>query len=49
MMYQNKWNSGLYEVVEYVGKQVVLKRTDGSTFEIPVAEFNFSYRKVEKN
>lgn len=46
MLVRNKWNKKNYTLVEVKGNTVVLKREDGSTFEIQKSEYYFSY--VEK-
>lgn len=46
MLVRNKWNKKNYTLVEVKEKTVVLKRADGSVFEIQKSEYNFSY--VEK-
>lgn len=47
----NKWNGGLYEVVNDSGNNVELKRdSDGVTFTIAKSEYIFSYKPSdEKN
>lgn len=47
MKAKNKWNSKIYNVVEIKDTSIILKRTDGSQFEINKSEFNFSYRIIE--
>lgn len=49
MPVMNKWNGKNYMLTEDKGSSVVLKREDGTTFEISKSEFNFSYRKNDKN
>lgn len=44
MIAKNKWNSKLYEVVKINPSTIILKRNDGTEFEIEKSEFNFSYR-----
>lgn len=46
MLVLNKWNKKNYTLVEVKEKTVVLKRADGSVFEIQKSEYYFSY--VEK-
>lgn len=48
MPVKNKWNGKNYMLTEDKGSSVVLKREDGTTFEISKSEFNFSYRKYKK-
>ena len=45
----NKWNGKTYFVQEIKENSVVLKRQDGSSFEISLSECHFSYRKNDKN
>lgn len=41
----NKWNGGLYEVVNDSGNNVELKRcSDGATLTIAKSEYSFSYK-----
>lgn len=47
MKAKNKWNSKIYNVVEIKESSIILKRNDGSQFEIDKLEFNFSYRIIE--
>jgi hypothetical protein len=42
----NKWNRNIYEIVSRRNGKVLLRRSDGSEFEIGESEFKFSY--VEK-
>lgn len=44
----NKWNGKTYLVQEVKENSVVLKREDGSSFEISLSECYFSYRKNKK-
>ena len=45
MTVKNKWNGGLYEVVDNSKNEVVLKRlSDGNTFTIAKSEYTFSYK-----
>ena len=46
-MLKNKWNNNLYELVKDNGATVILKRSDGSEFEISKSELHFNYREVE--
>ena len=46
MMVQNKWNLKLYEIVKEENGKVILKRMDGSEFEIALSEFKSSYRDI---
>jgi hypothetical protein len=42
---RNKWNGGLYEVLNDSGKEIELKRcSDGTIFSIAKSEFAFSYK-----
>lgn len=43
MLVRNKWNKKNYTLVEVKEKTVVLKRADGSVFEIQKSEYLFSY------
>lgn len=43
MLVRNKWNKKNYSLVEVKEKSVVLKREDGSVFEIAKSEYYFSY------
>ena len=45
MKVKNKWNNKLYEVILDKGKSIVLKRCDGSIFEIAKSEFSKTYYK----
>lgn len=41
---RNRWNGGLYEVVERTERSVTLRRLKGGQiFTIALSEFNFSY------
>lgn len=45
MIVKNKWNGGLYQVVDQTANEVVLKRcSDNSTFTIAKSEYVFSYK-----
>ena len=45
----NKWNGGLYEVVNDSGKNVELKRdSDGVTLTITKSEYIFSYKPSDE-
>lgn len=46
MLVRNKWNKKNYTLVEVKEKTIVLKREDGSTFEIQKSEYLFSYSEV---
>lgn len=48
MPVMNKWNGKNYMLTEDKGSSVILKREDGTTFEISKSEFKFSYRKYKK-
>ena len=49
MTVKNKWNGGLYEVVEDSKNEVVLKRlSDGMTLIIAKSEYVFSYKPSPK-
>lgn len=48
MTFVNKWNNGIYTLVEDKGSSVTLKRQDGTELTIQKSELNFSYRKIEK-
>ena len=39
MLAQNKWNGGMYEVLEITDKNVTLQREDGSQFTIQKSEY----------
>lgn len=43
MLCKNKWNDGIYEVLEITDKNVTLQREDGSQFTIQKSEYFFSY------
>lgn len=43
---KNKYTGKLYTVVKFEGKDVTLKREDGSEFTITVGEYNFYYTEV---
>lgn len=43
MIVTNRYNKKEYKVIEVKDKSVVLKRKDGTTFEIVKAEYNFYY------
>lgn len=43
MLVRNKWNGGMYEVLEITDKNVTLQREDGSQFTIQKSEYFFSY------
>lgn len=43
----NKWNGRTYYVACDKGKTVVLKRDNGSEFEIQKSEYYFNYREVK--
>ena len=45
MKVKNKWNGQIYEIVLDKGKSIVLKRYDGSIFEIAKSEFSKAYYK----
>lgn len=47
MLVRNKWNKKDYTLVEVKEKTVVLKRADGSTFEIQKSEYFFSYSELK--
>lgn len=47
MKVKNKWNRQIYEIVLDKGKSIVLKRCDGSIFEIAKSEFSKIYHKEE--
>lgn len=47
MLVRNKWNKKNYTLVEVKEKTVVLKRADGSTFEIQKSEYLFAYTEVK--
>lgn len=47
MKVRNKWNGKVYTVIERKEKTVVLKRGDGSVFEIQAGEFESIYRAYE--
>ena len=40
---KNRWNRKIYQVVEVKEDKVILKREDGSQFEIAKSEYFFSY------
>lgn len=46
-MYRNKWNGRTYTLVRSTNGIVLLKRDDGSEFEISNSEFKFSYVEVK--
>lgn len=46
---KNKWNNNLYELVKDSGATVILKRYDGSEFEISKSELHFNYREVDND
>lgn len=46
-MYRNKWNGRTYTLVSSTNGKVLLKRDDGSEFEILSSEFKFSYVEVK--
>lgn len=47
MVVKNKWNGGLYEVINESSNEVELKRcSDSSTFTIAKSEYTFSYNKL---
>ena len=49
MVVQNKWNGGLYEVVDDSKNEIVLKRlSDGVTLTIVKSEYTFSYKPSPK-
>ena len=49
MTVRNKWNGGLYEVVNDSKNEVVLKRlSDKTTFTIAKSEYTFSYKPSPK-
>lgn len=47
MLVRNKWNKKDYTLVEVKEKTVVLKREDGSVFEIQKSEYFFSYSELK--
>lgn len=45
MTVKNKWNDGLYEVIDDSKKEIVLKRlSDNATLTIAKSEYTFSYK-----
>ena len=49
MIVKNKWNRGLYEVVDDSKNEIVLKRlSDNTTFTIAKSEYIFSYKPYTK-
>ena len=45
MTVRNKWNDGLYEVVDDSKNEIVLKRlSDKATLTIAKSEYTFSYK-----
>lgn len=45
----NKWNGGLYEVINESGNEVELRRcSDGVTLIIAKSEYAFSYKPFKK-
>lgn len=49
MTVKNKWNGGLYEVVDDSKNEIVLKRlSDNATLTIAKSEYTFSYKPSPK-
>ena len=49
MLVLNKWNKGVYTLVEKKDSTVVLQRADGSVFEISKKEYLLNYfEKINK-
>lgn len=49
MTVKNKWNGGLYEVIDDSKNDIVLKRlSDNTIFKIAKSEYTFSYKLSEK-
>ena len=49
MTVRNKWNGGLYEVVDNSKNEIVLKRlSDNATLTIAKSEYTFSYKPSPK-
>ena len=47
ILLKNKWNGKNYSLVKNNGKTVVLKREDGSEFEIDKSEYYKNYREIQ--
>ena len=43
MLVQNKWNGGIYKVIDITDNMVTLEREDGSQFTIQKSEYFLSY------
>jgi len=43
LLVRNKWNGGLYTVLEITDNNVTLQRENGSQFTIQKSEYFFSY------
>jgi hypothetical protein len=49
MIVKNKWNGGLYEVIDDSKNEIVLKKlSDNATFTIAKSEYAFSYKPSTK-
>lgn len=49
MTVKNKWNGGLYEVIDDSKNEIVLKRlSDNTTLTISKSEYTFSYKPSKK-
>lgn len=49
MIVKNKWNGGLYEVVDDSRSEIVLKRlSDNTNITIAKSEYAFSYKPSKK-
>lgn len=46
MKFQNKWNKGIYTVVEKSESGITLQREDSSRFTIAYSEFKFNYVSI---